>query len=460
MTASQGTLLACIVVVDVLALRFACRARHAWRTRATWNTNDPLIWRRRRPEGTLPPLGSVLPSVSIPEYSGVAESVAPQRVPVLEVAARESTHTAAAAWGDGDADDPYLVSVSPPRCLDVAALDAPASVQRVAEAASARPALPAAGITERVRVEEALRVSEERFRRVFAEAPIGLVLVELDGTMTLANLAMSTITGYTQAELASMTFQQITHPDDLPANLDLLHGAAAEGGGSYTLEKRYRHAAGHDVWVSVHATVLRDEAGKAVNIVAHVQDINERRASNQELQRLADEDSLTGLLNRRSFERAIEIHRQAVSGQRPTGAVLMLDLDGFKQVNDRLGHGAGDKLLVSIAGALRARLRESDIVARIGGDEFGVLLPTADPDAARAVSRSVLASINHEMLVLGLDAVVTMSIGIAVLDGAGETAEMALIKSDMAMYAAKRAGGDQFVVYAEGNRAPDICRST
>jgi diguanylate cyclase (GGDEF)-like protein/PAS domain S-box-containing protein len=178
-------------------------------------------------------------------------------------------------------------------------------------------------------------------------------------------------------------------------------------------------------------------------------DITERERIQSRLRRLAERDALTGLLNRRRFEE--ELSRQVAHAARygNGGAVLLLDLDDFKVVNDSLGHRTGDVLLASIAELLRARLRESDILARLGGDEFAILLPKADEERARAVAESLLDEVRrHRTVFRGRRVKVTTSIGIAVIDGRERlSAEDVLVRADVAMYAAKGAGRDGYSLY-------------
>src|SRR5262249_36019941 len=140
-----------------------------------------------------------------------------------------------------------------------------------------------------------------------------------------------------------------------------------------TSERRYLHAAGHVVWVSIHATTITGPDGRQL-ILGQVQDITERRRFEDRLRHLADHDPLTGLLNRRSFEREVERPLAHCRRYGANGALIVLDLDHFKYVNDSYGHSAGDELIVAVADALRMRLRETDVVARLGGDEFAALL--------------------------------------------------------------------------------------
>ena len=191
--------------------------------------------------------------------------------------------------------------------------------------------------------------------------------------------------------------------------------------------------------------MLRYGADHPDRLLCQFEDVTDRKRYESQLQFMADHDQLTGLTNRRRFEAELDRHVAHVKRYGPTGALLMLDLDHFKSVNDTLGHNAGDELIVSIAGVLRQRLRTADILARLGGDEFAVLLPVADKDEAAEVARALITAIRTNTTMLGGERKkVTCSIGIATFDGPTETrsTETALIEGDLAMYDAKEAGRD------------------
>jgi diguanylate cyclase (GGDEF)-like protein len=178
-------------------------------------------------------------------------------------------------------------------------------------------------------------------------------------------------------------------------------------------------------------------------------DLRSLLVTTSELRHLADHDALTGLLNRRRFEQELARHLAHVRRYGPEGAVLVLDLDGFKPVNDRFGHAAGDRLLARVAGVLRERLRATDVVARLGGDEFAILLPRADRSGAAAAAHSLVETVRAEAVPDHASGV-TISVGIIAFDArAPVVPEGVLAAADIAMYDAKAAGGDGWAFYAE-----------
>lgn len=305
-------------------------------------------------------------------------------------------------------------------------------------------------ITERTRAAEALRAAQERFRVSFEEAPIGMLILDLDGRYERVNDAFCAIVGYTHGQLAGLHRERITHPDDVAGDAAALRSLLAGETTSHMSEKRYLHAGGHVVWAAINLTLIRDADGQPLHFIGQVQDITERRNHERQLEHMADHDPLTGLLNRRSFERELHSHATRVERYGSSGAVLMLDLDNFKYVNDTRGHSAGDDLLVRTALSLRLRLRDSDVLARLGGDEFAVLLPRADERETRTVTEALLQLVRDEATptLIGGEKRVTASIGVARFDdGERLTAEEMMVNADLAMYDAKGAGGDCWARY-------------
>lgn len=312
-----------------------------------------------------------------------------------------------------------------------------------------------AGTTQDVtlqRAEEAARAqAEELFRRAFEDAPIGMGISKLDGGYGRVNAELAAMVGYPPDDLTRMTYADLVHPDDLGRDQDAMRAMLAGERASYATEKRYIHADGHVLWVSFHAVLVRDAHAEPAHFLTHVQDITDRRAYERELRHLADHDPLTGVLNRRALDREIRDHMARVERYGADGALLMLDMDNFKRVNDTLGHSAGDELMVRVARRLRRCLRESDVLARMGGDEFAVLLPQASPASARMVARKLCEGVRAEGLETegARHAGVTASVGgapVAAVDGVVPSTEDLVRAADRAMYQAKAAGRDGIVV--------------
>jgi diguanylate cyclase (GGDEF)-like protein/PAS domain S-box-containing protein len=305
-------------------------------------------------------------------------------------------------------------------------------------------------IAKRQEVERELRDAQTRFGHAFEEAPIGIALVDLDGVWRQVNRALCTMLGYSERELLARTREQLTHPDDLPADLEQVAGLVSGEIDHCTLEKRFIDARGDVVWASVSRSIVRDDGGQPLYFIAQVQDISERRSYEAKLAHLADHDALTGLFNRRRFEHELERQVAYTDRYRTPAALLMLDLDNFKHVNDTLGHAVGDEVLVRVATTLRERLRINDVIARLGGDEFAIILPATETAEAEQLVGALLATIRDDGGVLQeRQAIqVSASIGIAALRaGASLTPAELMMRADVAMYDAKENGRGRCSTY-------------
>jgi diguanylate cyclase (GGDEF)-like protein len=220
----------------------------------------------------------------------------------------------------------------------------------------------------------------------------------------------------------------------------LRDGSRARFGG----DARLRHASGAIVTADVHMTALERDADQRPSILVHVVDVTEQRSAQRQVAHQADHDALTGLANRRGLER--ELQRQVAHVRRygTPSALLMLDLDHFKAVNDGSGHAEGDRLLRAVAAALVSALRTTDVVARLGGDELAVVLPGETAEEAVLVADKVLTCVRDAAAATGH--AVTASVGIAPFRATHEQGDDVLREADAAMYDAKAAGGDRYAL--------------
>ena len=300
--------------------------------------------------------------------------------------------------------------------------------------------------------------TRERFRLAFDNAPIGMVTADLEGTMTQVNPAFASAMDTPVEDLLGSSVLDVTHPDDVAAGRELMRGLLSEEG-TNTLEKRYVRPDGRSWWGQVHVSVLRNADGVPQSFVTQILDTTERRATQRRLADMALHDSLTGLPNRALLQDRLA--QDLATGQREgtTTAVLFLDLDRFKHVNDTHGHAAGDQLLKVLAGRLDQVVRPHDTVARLGGDEFVVVCTdmTDHADLDVVISR-ISEAIEQRVMLDGAAVTVGVSIGVAFADpGTSATAESLLRDADAAMYRAKGRGRARAEVFTQALR-DDVAR--
>lgn len=297
--------------------------------------------------------------------------------------------------------------------------------------------------------------SEERFRIAFNYTAVGMAIVEPTGRWLQVNASLCQLVGYTDDELLATDFQSLTHPDDLTTTLASIKHLLDGRTPTCQIEKRYLHKDGHEVWALLSVAIARDAEVETTHFIFQIQDITDRKRAEERLVYDAFHDALTGLPNRALFIDHLKLaiarsHRNTNSHF----AVLFLDLDRFKIVNDSLGHMIGDELLVAISRRLEDCLRPGDTVARLGGDEFTILLDDLR-DTAEAVQ--VAERIRQDLLVPfnlhGHEVFTGASIGIAPSTVGYDLPEDVLRDADTAMYRAKSLGTTRHEVFDKAMHA-------
>jgi diguanylate cyclase (GGDEF)-like protein/PAS domain S-box-containing protein len=299
----------------------------------------------------------------------------------------------------------------------------------------------------RLRSREAQAESEQRFRLTVDNAPIGMVMVGLDGCIIRSNARFGAMIGYEPEALVGMTIQEITHPDDNATDQLLLAQLLSGESSHYEREKRYVHRNGGPVWGRVSVSLVCDARGNPLHFVGQSEDITEMRAAQEQLEHRALYDSLTGLANRGllmdRLAHALAEHR--VDGG--TLAVAFCDLDHFKRVNDSLGHHAGDIVLKEVAQRLQGVVRHNDTLARVGGDEFVVILPhVASEEMALSILDRAKHAVEAPIEVDGHRINMTFSAGVAVA-APDMSADAMLRNADRALYSAKEGGRARATTY-------------
>ena len=298
-------------------------------------------------------------------------------------------------------------------------------------------------VTERRRAEQRLRESEARYRLLFERNLAGVYRTSVDGRVLDCNESFARIFGYDspqemlQSNARSLYFDEA----DRQRILTLLN----ERGALTNHEARMRRRDGSAVWVLENMTLLAGENGETAVIEGTVVDITGRKYAQEQVEYQAYHDVLTGLPNRLLFRDRLRLALAHARRNSRVLAVMYLDLDEFKGVNDTLGHTIGDGLLQEIAARLRDSVRAEDTVARMGGDEFTILLPdVGDGRGASTVARKILDSVAASVVVEQHELHVTPSIGIALFPGDGFDAESLLKNADRAMYRAKQLGRNNY----------------
>lgn len=293
-------------------------------------------------------------------------------------------------------------------------------------------------ITERKRAEQALRESEARYRQMFQANPHPMWLYDLETLRFLAiNAAAVTHYGYSEAEFLTMTIADIRPEEDVPRLLEKirqLKGDAQHHAGAW----RHRKKDGTLIDVEISSHLLEYEGRRAKVVLAN--DITERTRAEERIHYLANFDPLTGLPNRTQLNDHLKYALSLAKRSNGHLALIFLDLDHFKDINDTLGHSVGDALLIEVAKRLCRVLREEDTVARLGGDEFILLLPGSDALGAERVAQKLLDVIGESYLIELYDLTLSASIGIALYPGDGMDLEMLSKSADIAMYRAKQEG--------------------
>jgi diguanylate cyclase (GGDEF)-like protein/PAS domain S-box-containing protein len=300
------------------------------------------------------------------------------------------------------------------------------------------------------------RRSEARFRSLVQNSKDLIAVVEPDLTIRFVTPSSWTMLGRGPDELVGTRLDSLLHPDELNEMAALLRERALDEGSSEH-EFQVRHAS--QGWRTVEAAIanlLNDVSVRGLVLTAH--DVTERRALENELAHQAFHDSLTGLPNRALFADRVTHALERVSRGNRCVAVLFVDVDDFKTVNDSLGHATGDELLVAVAGRLRGCMRAADTAARLGGDEFGLLLEDVPGvDKAVELAERVLEALSRPLVLGRTEILVRASIGI-VIGRAGQTGGELLRNADVAMYKGKRQGGNRYEVFEPAMHAAALAR--
>jgi len=303
--------------------------------------------------------------------------------------------------------------------------------------------LVARDVTDMKRAAEDLRRSEEKYRGLFENMIEGVYQTSPDGRILAANFALVRMLGYDSEQELKATLSIDAYVD--PGQREAWAERLDREGEIRNFESAFRRKDGTVIQVLENARVVRDPKGKTLYYEGTLTDITDRKNLEAQLRLLANRDSLTGLFNRRRFHEELEMQISQASRYDLRAALLWLDLDHFKNINDSYGHKAGDELLIGVARLLQDQVRQSDLLARLGGDEFAVLMPHTDLGMAEAAAARILETVRNREFALDRETVrLTASIGIALYPEQGVTADKLLAHADLAMYRAKEEGRNRF----------------
>jgi len=303
-------------------------------------------------------------------------------------------------------------------------------------------------INDRKKSEEILKASEERYRTILENIEDAYYEVDLKGKLTFFNESLCRISGFSREELMGTKARQYVDKIAVEKILKVARKVYQTG-----LPEKYSDFEiicrdGFKRHIEISSSLMRDLSGKPIGLRGIARDIDERKKAEATIFHMAYHDTLTGLPNRLLFNDRLNVAMSAAQRNNKRFAVMMLDLDGFKLVNDSLGHDIGDLLLQNAGDRLRGHLRKSDTVARMGGDEFMLLLPEINQKKdAEIIAGKIVNSFHRVFILKNHELKITASIGIAIYPDSGVDFDTLKKNADIAMYKVKEKGRDNFQIY-------------
>jgi diguanylate cyclase (GGDEF)-like protein/PAS domain S-box-containing protein len=300
-------------------------------------------------------------------------------------------------------------------------------------------------ITERKLAEEALRESEEKFRSIFEGSRDAIYTTTRDGKFINVNQSFLDLFGYTKDETMKLNAKTAYATSE---DREIFKQAIKESGSVRDLELKLRNKDGKIMDCLLAVTTKRADDGKILEYQGIIRDVTERKKAEETITHMAYHDALTGLPNRMLFNDRLNMAMISAQRNKQKLAVMMLDLDKFKDVNDTLGHDTGDMLLKAVANCLTVVLRRGDTTARLGGDEFLLLLTDiVKTENAGGVAQKILEAFQKPFVFDGQEVYITTSIGIAIYPEDGEDIDTLIKHADIAMYSAKKGGRNAYQYY-------------
>ena len=312
-------------------------------------------------------------------------------------------------------------------------------------------------ITERKQMEEALRQSEMKYRTILEEMDEAYFEVDLAGNYTFVNDAISRLLGYPKEELLGTTFRKQVNEEDTALLYDAFGKIFTTGQPVRDIAYKATRKGGEIRYSEIAGFPIQNQKGDVVGFRGIGRDVTERKRTEEQIRHMATHDALTELPNRMMFGQLLNHAIQAAKRNKRQLAVLFVDLDRFKIINDTLGHEAGDELLKTIATRFKQTLRAMDVVARLGGDEFVILVEEVDnPDQLVVVAQKILSAAMKPVSLMGEECRVTASVGISMYPKDGEDEQALMKTADKAMYFAKEEGKNNYQFYSESIKSQSI----
>jgi len=296
---------------------------------------------------------------------------------------------------------------------------------------------------------DGLKESESRFRAMFKFSPIGMAILGKDGQWLKANSALCEMLGYSEEELMTRTVLDLTHPEDMHNNLNMLHQSISGELDQYHLEARYFHKNGNTLWISSSVSKIVDGSGNPIHLIAQMENITDAKSNQELIQHLEYHDVLTNLPNRRLLIDRLNQNLMLAKRHKRLMAVILLDIDDFKQINETYGHKVGDELLKIVGARLTKCVRSVDTISRQGGDEFVIVLAEiARAQDAQIVANAILKDISAPITVGNHEVQTTTSLGIAIYSpGSSDDVEKLLEKARKALFEMKEEGRNGYRFY-------------
>ena len=314
-------------------------------------------------------------------------------------------------------------------------------------------------VSKQRKTEERLRRSEERFRGIFENAPIGILLVDMQGRIFQANHTAANLLAYNEEHMNGLHISRLVPQEERQTLKDHLTTLDIEHEASMREERRLVCQNGLEVWTNFHVVLQRNGKDEPLYYIVQIADISDLKRGQKRMEQMAFYDTLTNLANRRLFQERLAHTIERGTRSKRTSALLYLDLDNFKRVNDTLGHQIGDHLLREVALRLQECVRSEDTVGRTGGDEFTILLDEVNsPTDAGLVAQKILNHLREPIQISGHPLIVTTSIGITILPSDGLDPNLLMRNADLAMYRAKERGRNNYQFYSDDMNTNAVAR--